>query len=116
MRPLAKAQAWRAMLRSAPRGPVLANAATAATKRSEAIQQERAGVFPMQRRQFIALLAAPMTAGPRLSFAQAEKIRRLAIASPIDRVADLSATGLPHFQALFERMHSHGYVEGQNLL
>lgn len=48
----------------------------------------------MQRRQFIALLAATMAAGPRLSFAQAEKNRRLAIASPIDRVADLSASFL----------------------
>ena len=70
----------------------------------------------MQRRQFIALIGATVTAGPRLSFAQAETTRRLAIASPIDAVSDLSATGLSHFQAFFERMRSHGYVEGQNLL
>ena len=61
-------------------------------------------------------IGATVTAGPRLSFAQAETTRRLAIASPIDAVSDLSATGLSHFQAFFERMRSHGYVEGQNLL
>ncbi len=70
----------------------------------------------MQRRQFITLMGATVAAGPRLSFAQAETTRRLAIASPIDPVSDLSATGLSHFQAFFERMRSHGYVEGRNLV
>ena len=70
----------------------------------------------MQRRQFIALLGATVAAGLGLSFAQAKTTWRLAIASPADPLTDLSATGPRHFRAFFERMRSHGYVEGQNLL
>jgi putative ABC transport system substrate-binding protein len=70
----------------------------------------------MQRRQFITLAGATITAGPRLALAQADKVHRLAIASPVDPLADLSATGLPHLRAFFESMRSHGYVEGRNLL
>ncbi len=70
----------------------------------------------MRRRQFMALLGATVAAGPRLPFAQAKTTWRLAIASPADPLTDLSATGPRHFRAFFERMRSHGYVEGQNLL
>jgi putative ABC transport system substrate-binding protein len=70
----------------------------------------------MQRRQFITLAGATITAGPRLALAQAEKVHRLAITSPVDPLVDLSATGLPHLRAFFERLRSHGYVGGRNLL
>jgi hypothetical protein len=81
------------------------------------------GLLRTEREQRARQAAAPfrhshgreVSAGERLSLAQTEAIRRLAIASPVDPLSDLCATGLSHFQAFFERMRSLGcrqsYIE-----
>jgi ABC-type uncharacterized transport system substrate-binding protein len=68
----------------------------------------------MRRRHFIMLLGAAVAAEPEPVYPQAKKVHRLAIASPVEPTVDLTITG--HLRGFFERMHSHGHVEGRNLV
>jgi putative ABC transport system substrate-binding protein len=72
----------------------------------------------VRRREFITLLSGAAAAWPLAARAQqAEKVYRIAIASPSAPIAEMSEAGdNPAYHALFKELHRLGYVEGQNLV
>src|SRR6266436_9649994 len=69
----------------------------------------------MRRRDFFTLLGGAVAAWPAAVQAQqAAKMKRIALASPAVKVADLGSD--PNFLTFFEELKRLGYIEGTNLI
>jgi putative ABC transport system substrate-binding protein len=69
----------------------------------------------MRRREFLAALF--FMGLVRDAGAQARKMHRIAVVSPVGPVSNLDpATGSPHYRTFFKELNRLGYIEGDNLV
>src|ERR1700676_911606 len=70
----------------------------------------------MKRREFIMLIGGAAASVSTARAQQPAKMKRIAMVSPSDPVANLVASYSPVFQAFFDELGRAGFVEGKNLV